>query len=1352
MRKIPTKVKKVWPYLIALGSATTGLKGDSWLELPADKHPFDVINKTLGNLRLREEYVEEIHLIAHGNNDGIELGGEWIDKAKLQKYAVELSQWRVKAIVLWCCNIGQNKDFIRTLESLTGSEVFASSEAINKYQLKTKNENGDSRNLNDLLQQDVISKWRGELSAIQRGTDIDGNAKGDRSGWSVSLSADGNTLAVGARQDDSSGDRSGSTQIYTWNGTAWSQLGDDIDGEAAEDESGHSVSLSADGTTVAIGARRNDGNGNNSGHTRIYSWNGTAWDQLGNDIDGEAADDESGYSVSLSANGTTVAIGARRNDGNGNSSGHTRIYSWNGTAWNQLGNDIDGEAANDFSGTSVSLSNDGKTVAIGAHKNDGNGSKSGHVRIYNWNGTAWSQLGSDIDGEASDDESGFSVSLAGNGTVVAVSAHQNDGNGTNAGHTKIYAWDGTTWNQLGNDIDGEAANDGSGYSVAISTDGNTIAISARLNDGNGTNSGQTRIYSWSGNTWSQLGSDIDGEASDDESGFSVSLSDDGTTVAIGARQNDGNGTNSGHVRVFDLSATSSNPNITAITGISDNTGGFNTLNFASGVTTVAIAGITYALVAAHDDNGIELINISDPANPVATKSITDGTGGFDTLAAASEITTTNINGNTYALVTARDDNGIQIINITDPANPSATASITDGAGGFDELQFPTDITTIQIRGSHYALAVGHDDNGIQIININDPSNPGATASLTDGVAGFNTLGGATGIATAFINGSIYALVASQDDNGLEIIDITDPDNPSATASVRDGVNGFNELEGARHVTTISIDGSTYALVASYKDDGVQIINISDPSNPTAASNIADGINGFDELEKAWEVTTTTLGGNTYALVTSKVDDGIQVININDPTSPTAAGSLTDGVNGINELDGSWGITTTNIGEKIYVLATGSVDDGVQIIRLEAPDLIAPTITITDDDADNSLSAGDTATLTFTLSEASTDFVEADVVVSGGSLSNWTAVSSTVYTTTFTPTENSTTDSVISVASSKFSDAAGNNNLDGSDANNSVTFSVNTITSSSSPSQGSPSSLILNEDNSFFVTEGSSQGLWINLKVTLADANLQNNLTIVNQRNDALGSIGATNFSRNLGEHSIFIPEKSTIRFKQLSGNQPTNNSPQLSIDDHGSGTYLIELNDSNDDDDYNDLCIEVSYSSSSPAPEATTLATEQLEISDAIIDLTSIPEAGKILKITVNSDADSVNRLALVRLQEDGDGSFMVGGLKNIDGESFDDMVWESLVHPGDSIITATGDNQEQYDWFVPVEDAGFYAPVLITQEDEIITYGSREVKNLGCNFFGFEDQGSHVRCDWDYNDLTARIEVAGISTLSDIF
>jgi hypothetical protein len=135
---------------------------------------------------------------------------------------------------------------------------------------------------------------------------------------------------------------------------------------------------------VAIGARANDGNGASSGHVRLYQWNGAAWNQLGADIDGEAGGDSSGSSVSLSADGSVVAIGALSNDGNGYKSGHVRLYQWNGAVWNQLGDDFDGEAAGDKSGSSVSLSSDGTIVAIGAPYNNGNGTASGHVRVYSF--------------------------------------------------------------------------------------------------------------------------------------------------------------------------------------------------------------------------------------------------------------------------------------------------------------------------------------------------------------------------------------------------------------------------------------------------------------------------------------------------------------------------------------------------------------------------------------------------------------------------------------------------------------------------------------------------------------------------------------------------------------------------------------------------------------------------------------------------------------------------------------------------------------------------------------------------------------------------------------------------------
>jgi len=393
----------------------------------------------------------------------------------------------------------------------------------------------------------------------QLGSDIDGEV-GSASGFGMSFSSDGSIVAIGGYLNDGiNGGDSGHVRVYEWNGAAWQQKGNEIDGEAASDYSGLSVSLSSDGAIVAIGAYLNDGiNGGESGHVRLYEWDGNAWQQKGNDIDGEAAGDYSGSWVSLSSDGSIVAIGAYGNDDNGTDSGHVRLYEWDGAAWAQRGDDIDGEAEGDQSGLSVSLSSDGSIVAIGAFDNEGvNGVGSGHVRLYEWDGSAWQQKGDDIDGEAANDVSGSSVSLSADGSIVAIGAYGNDGmNGDDSGHVRLFEWDGSAWQQKGSDIDGEAAGDFSGRAVSLSSDGSIVAIGGYLNDGiNGVDSGHVRLYEWDGSAWQQKGSDIDGEAENDQSGLSVSLSSDGSIVAIGASGNDGNGESSGHVRVYSIATT-----------------------------------------------------------------------------------------------------------------------------------------------------------------------------------------------------------------------------------------------------------------------------------------------------------------------------------------------------------------------------------------------------------------------------------------------------------------------------------------------------------------------------------------------------------------------------------------------------------------------------------------------------------------------------------------------------------------------------------------------------------------------------------------------------------------------------
>ena len=385
-------------------------------------------------------------------------------------------------------------------------------------------------------------------SQTQIGDDIDGDIP-SLSGWSLSLSSDGSVVAIGTPYND----ENGHVRVYQNLSGVWRQIGIDIDGEAVDDRSGTSVSLSSDGSVVAIGAPHNDGNGNQSGHVRIYKNISNVWTQIGADIDGEQGGDYSGESVSLSSDGNIVAIGALYNIVNGSYLGHVRVYQNLSGVWTQIGTDIDGEANADRSGRGVSLSSDGSVVAIGADGNDGNGDQSGHVRVYQNLSGVWTQIGADIDGEAVDDRSGWSVSLSADGSILAVAAVLNDGNGINLGHVRVYKNISSVWTQIGTDIDGDVDEDFSGWSLSLSSDGSMVAIGAPYNDENGSDSGHVRIYKNNSDVWTQIGTDIDGEGAGDHSGQIVGLSSDGSTIAIGAPYNDGNATNSGHVRVFDLS-------------------------------------------------------------------------------------------------------------------------------------------------------------------------------------------------------------------------------------------------------------------------------------------------------------------------------------------------------------------------------------------------------------------------------------------------------------------------------------------------------------------------------------------------------------------------------------------------------------------------------------------------------------------------------------------------------------------------------------------------------------------------------------------------------------------------------
>ncbi len=260
--------------------------------------------------------------------------------------------------------------------------------------------------------------------------------------FGISVAVDGNTVLVGAHQDDDNGDNSGAAYIFTKFGDVWGNAPASgnhrvetaklvASDAAANDEFGISVAL--DGDTAVIGAYHDDhtDDGNtigNAGSAYVFTKVSGVWSQKAKliAVDG-AANDEFGISVAV--NGDTVVVGARQND---TSSGAAYLFTEVSGVWSQKAKltASDG-AANDEFGISVAV--DGDTIVVGAHQDDDNGDLSGSAYVFTRDSAGgWRQREklTASDGEAGD-HYGYSVGVSGD--TVVVGAYSDDSNEANTG-------------------------------------------------------------------------------------------------------------------------------------------------------------------------------------------------------------------------------------------------------------------------------------------------------------------------------------------------------------------------------------------------------------------------------------------------------------------------------------------------------------------------------------------------------------------------------------------------------------------------------------------------------------------------------------------------------------------------------------------------------------------------------------------------------------------------------------------------------------------------------------------------------------------------------------------------------
>lgn len=338
-----------------------------------------------------------------------------------------------------------------------------------------------------------VYRWNGS-SWVEIKLTASDPAAGDSFGYSVSVSADGNIVVVGAPGDDS---QQGAAYAYRWNGSTWAETRISAEDGVAGDRFGNSVAVSGDSNTIVVGAYFDDDKGSSSGSVYVFRRDGSAYAQTKKltASDGEA-NDEFGTCVSVSGNGNTVVVGVPHDDISSNvNQGSVYVYSWDGSSWTETKLVAVEGAADAVFGTSVSVSNDGSAIAAGAPMDYTAGTYAGAVYVYRWNGTSWGETKIIASDGLFADHFGHSVSISGDGSIVMAGANQDDiGSNTNQGSAYIYRWNGTSWAETKLVADIGAMNDLFGWSVAVSADGKALVVSAYAYDVTLSDEGSVWLY------------------------------------------------------------------------------------------------------------------------------------------------------------------------------------------------------------------------------------------------------------------------------------------------------------------------------------------------------------------------------------------------------------------------------------------------------------------------------------------------------------------------------------------------------------------------------------------------------------------------------------------------------------------------------------------------------------------------------------------------------------------------------------------------------------------------------------------------------------------------------------------
>ncbi|MFI5167104.1 MAG: fibronectin type III domain-containing protein [Thermoanaerobaculales bacterium] len=346
-------------------------------------------------------------------------------------------------------------------------------------------------------------------------------------GASVAISADGNTAIVGGPYDNT---YIGAAWVFTRSGVAWPQqgtklVGSGFVGSAAE---GWSVAISADGNTAIVGAQVDN---HPAGAAWVFTRSGGVWSQQGLKLVGTGAVGGAlqGTSVAISGDGNTAIVGGPLDD---SPTGAAWVFTRSGGVWSQQGLKLVGTGAvgGAYQGGSVAISANGNTAILGGYADS---SLTGAAWVFTRSGGVWSQQGLKLvgTGAVGDAGQGYSVAISADGNTAIVGGWTDN---QTAGAAWVYTRSGGMWSQQGPKLVGTGAVGGAyqGGSVAISADGNTAIVGGPVDN---SRTGGAWVFTRSGGVWSQRGLKLVGTGAVGAAmqGQSVAISADGTTAIVG---------------------------------------------------------------------------------------------------------------------------------------------------------------------------------------------------------------------------------------------------------------------------------------------------------------------------------------------------------------------------------------------------------------------------------------------------------------------------------------------------------------------------------------------------------------------------------------------------------------------------------------------------------------------------------------------------------------------------------------------------------------------------------------------------------------------------------------------------